>query len=85
MTPSTCELIFVAAFALDEGESFAEIFAQFGDTPLLSAVRPRTYASDRTRRLGAGQSPVCVLMPGVHAQVPEMPALALIHWTRMPR
>lgn len=42
-TPNAVGLVFVAAFALDEGESFAEIFAQFGDTPLLSAVRPGTY------------------------------------------
>jgi pimeloyl-ACP methyl ester carboxylesterase len=32
-TPNAVGLVFVAAFALDEGESFAEIFAQFGDTP----------------------------------------------------
>jgi pimeloyl-ACP methyl ester carboxylesterase len=42
-TPNAVGLVFVAAFALDEGESFAEIFAQFGDTPLLSAVRPGHY------------------------------------------
>src|SRR3954466_15405051 len=36
-------LVYVAAFALDEGESFAEIFAGFGDTPLVGAVRPGTY------------------------------------------
>ncbi len=42
-TPNAVGLVFVAAFALDEGESFAEIFAQFGDTPLPSAVRPGTY------------------------------------------
>ena len=42
-TPNAVGLVFVAAFALDEGESFAEIFAQFGDTPLLSAVRPGTF------------------------------------------
>ncbi|HEX4246616.1 MAG TPA: alpha/beta hydrolase, partial [Pseudonocardia sp.] len=28
---------------LDEGESFAEIFAKFGDTPLVGAVRPNQY------------------------------------------
>ena len=36
-------LVYVAAFALDEGESFAEIFAKFGDTPLVKAVRPSRY------------------------------------------
>src|SRR6266567_4717601 len=38
-TPNAVGLVFVAAFALDEGETFAEI----GDTPLPSAVRPGTY------------------------------------------
>src|SRR6201999_2733337 len=33
-------LVYVAAFALDEGESFAEIFERFGATPLVAAVRP---------------------------------------------
>jgi len=36
-------LVYVAAFALDEGESFAEIFQQFGETPLVGAVRPSNY------------------------------------------
>jgi pimeloyl-ACP methyl ester carboxylesterase len=36
-------LVYVAAFALDEGESFAEIFQQFGETPLVGAVRPGSY------------------------------------------
>ena len=36
-------LVYVAAFALDEGESFAEIFEQFGATPLVDAVRPSSY------------------------------------------
>jgi pimeloyl-ACP methyl ester carboxylesterase len=36
-------LVYIAAFALDEGESFAEIFQQFGDTPLVGAVRPSSY------------------------------------------
>jgi pimeloyl-ACP methyl ester carboxylesterase len=36
-------LIYVAAFILDEGESFGEVFAGFPDTPLLEAVRPGTY------------------------------------------
>jgi pimeloyl-ACP methyl ester carboxylesterase len=36
-------LVYVAAFALDEGESFAEIFERFGKTPLFDAVRPSMY------------------------------------------
>src|SRR5215216_3622313 len=36
-------LVYVAAFILDEGESFDEVFAGFPDTPLLAAVGPRTY------------------------------------------
>jgi len=39
-------LVYVAAFALDEGESFAEIFDRFGATPLVDAVRPSTYPVD---------------------------------------
>ena len=39
-------LVYVAAFALDEGESFGEIFAEFGDTPLVGAVRPSNYPLD---------------------------------------
>src|SRR5207248_2965077 len=42
-TPTAVGLVYVAAFALDEGESFSEIFAEFGDTPLVGAVRPSTY------------------------------------------
>jgi pimeloyl-ACP methyl ester carboxylesterase len=42
-TPNAIGLVYVAAFALDEGESFGEIFAQFGDTPLVAAVRPSNY------------------------------------------
>src|SRR5580704_19788657 len=42
-TPNAVGLVFVAAFALDEGEAFSEIYAQFGDTPILSAVRPSEY------------------------------------------
>ena len=42
-TPNAVGLVYVAAFALDEGESFADIFAKFGDTPLLSSVRPSNY------------------------------------------
>jgi pimeloyl-ACP methyl ester carboxylesterase len=33
-------LVYVAAFALDEGESFAEIFERSGATPLMDAMRP---------------------------------------------
>src|SRR3954469_10946739 len=36
-------LVYVAAFVLDEGESFGEVFAGFPDTPLLGAVRPGSY------------------------------------------
>jgi pimeloyl-ACP methyl ester carboxylesterase len=36
-------LVYVAAFILDEGESFGEVFAGFPETPLLGAVRPGTY------------------------------------------
>ena len=42
-TPNAVGLVYVAAFALDEGESFAEIFGRFGDTPLSGAVRPSSY------------------------------------------
>ena len=36
-------LVYVAAFVLDEGESFGEIFAAFPPTPLGEALRPSTY------------------------------------------
>jgi pimeloyl-ACP methyl ester carboxylesterase len=36
-------LVYVAAFILDEGESFGEVFAAFPATPLLEAVRPGNY------------------------------------------
>src|SRR4051812_29727474 len=36
-------LVYVAAFILDEGESFGEVFAGFPETPLLGAVRPGNY------------------------------------------
>src|SRR3954447_21975757 len=39
-------LVYVAAFALDEGESFGEIFGRFGETPLVGAVRPSEYPLD---------------------------------------
>src|SRR3954468_10716472 len=42
-TPNAVGLVYVAAFALDEGEAFSEIYAQFGDTPILGAVRPSNY------------------------------------------
>src|SRR5215207_6289033 len=42
-TPNAVGLVYVAAFALDEGESFGEIFGRFGDTPLVAAVRPSPY------------------------------------------
>jgi pimeloyl-ACP methyl ester carboxylesterase len=42
-TPNAVGLVYVAAFILEEGESFGEVFAGFPDTPLLTAVRPGTY------------------------------------------
>jgi len=51
-TPHAVGLVYVAAFALDEGESFAEIFAEFGETPLVGAVRPSNYP------LGDGETAV---------------------------
>jgi pimeloyl-ACP methyl ester carboxylesterase len=45
-TPNAVGLVYVAAFALDEGESFGEIFARFGNTPLVGAVRPSSYPLD---------------------------------------
>jgi pimeloyl-ACP methyl ester carboxylesterase len=36
-------LVYVAAFILDEGESFGEIFAGFPPTPLGDALRPSQY------------------------------------------
>jgi pimeloyl-ACP methyl ester carboxylesterase len=45
-TPNAVGLVYVAAFALDEGESFGEIFGQFGETPLVGAVRPGNYPLD---------------------------------------
>lgn len=36
-------LVYVAAFVLDENESFGEIFAAFPATPLGEALRPGTY------------------------------------------
>ena len=45
-TPNAVGLVYVAAFALDEGESFGEIFGRFGETPLVGAVRPSNYPLD---------------------------------------
>jgi pimeloyl-ACP methyl ester carboxylesterase len=42
-TDNAVGLVYVAAFILDEGESFGEIFAGFPDTPLREALRPSTY------------------------------------------
>ena len=36
-------LVYVAAFVLDENESFGEVFAAFPATPLVEALRPSTY------------------------------------------
>src|SRR3954451_19892716 len=51
-TPNAIGLVYVAAFALDEGESFGEIFGQFGEPPLVGAVRPEPLPA-RGRRDGA--------------------------------
>lgn len=45
-TPNAVGLVYVAAFALDEGESFGEIFGRFGETLLVGAVRPSNYPLD---------------------------------------
>jgi pimeloyl-ACP methyl ester carboxylesterase len=45
-TPNAVGLVYVAGFVLDEGESFGEIFGQFGETPLIGAVRPSDYPLD---------------------------------------
>jgi pimeloyl-ACP methyl ester carboxylesterase len=42
-TPNAIGLVYVAAFALDEGESFGEIFARLGETALVKSVQPSTY------------------------------------------
>jgi pimeloyl-ACP methyl ester carboxylesterase len=42
-TPNAVGLVYAAAFALDVGESFGEIFGRFGETPLVGAVRPSQY------------------------------------------
>ncbi len=42
-TPNAVGLVFVAAWVLDEGESFAEVAAGFPPTPLADALRPSTY------------------------------------------
>jgi pimeloyl-ACP methyl ester carboxylesterase len=36
-------LVYVAAFILDEGESFGDVFARFPAAPLVGAIRPSTY------------------------------------------
>jgi pimeloyl-ACP methyl ester carboxylesterase len=42
-TDNAVGLVYVAAWVLDEGESFGDIYARFGATPLLDAVRPSNY------------------------------------------
>ena len=42
-TPNAVGLVYIAAWALDEGESFGEIYAKFGDTPILASVQPSSY------------------------------------------
>jgi pimeloyl-ACP methyl ester carboxylesterase len=36
-------LVYVAAWVLDEGESFADVASSFPDTPLVEALRQSTY------------------------------------------
>ncbi len=42
-TPNAVGLVYVAAFTPDEGESLADTYAKFGDTPLSGAIRERSY------------------------------------------
>src|SRR3954468_21493341 len=56
-TENAVGLVFVAAFSLDEGESFGEIFGRFGDTPLVGAVRPSQYP------LAGGETAVELTIP----------------------
>jgi pimeloyl-ACP methyl ester carboxylesterase len=62
-TPNAVGLVYVAAFALDEGESFAEIFARFGDTPLVGAVRPSQYPLP-----GGGQAVELTIAPELYRE-----------------
>jgi pimeloyl-ACP methyl ester carboxylesterase len=39
-------LVYVAAFGLDEGEPFSEVWKQFGDTAILTAAGPSNYPLD---------------------------------------
>ena len=39
-------LVYVAAFGLDEGEAFSEIYDKFGKTAILDAVQPSDYPLD---------------------------------------
>jgi pimeloyl-ACP methyl ester carboxylesterase len=42
-TDNAVGLVYLAAWVLDEGESFGDIYARFGATPLLDAVSPSNY------------------------------------------
>ncbi len=42
-TPNAVGLVYIAAFGLDEGEAFSEIFGEFGPTPILEAAKPSEY------------------------------------------
>jgi pimeloyl-ACP methyl ester carboxylesterase len=54
-------LVYVAAFALDQGESFADIFARFGATPLVKSVQRSNYP------LSNRQTPVeLTIRPGLY-------------------
>ena len=67
-TPNAVGLVYVAAFALDEGESFGEIFGQFGETPLVGAVRPSNYPLDEWRDGGRADDRPGALQGGVRGR-----------------
>jgi pimeloyl-ACP methyl ester carboxylesterase len=54
-------LVYVAAWVLDEGESFGEIYERFGQTPLLDAVRPSNYPLP-----GGGAAVELTIAPGLY-------------------
>jgi pimeloyl-ACP methyl ester carboxylesterase len=42
-TPNAVGLVYIAAFGLDEGEAFSEVYAKYGETPILNAAKPGNY------------------------------------------
>lgn len=42
-TPSAVGLVYIAAFGLDEGEAFSEVYAKYGETPILGAAKPSNF------------------------------------------